>query len=246
MHPGTLLRYGIWAGVVHTADANRRHYHMTTTWLPHLITNTITLLLPEMCRLVGPPCSQPAAPHAGTRRAALHDEWNTVQAIFTQLVIDNPAYGAYVAPLAAGYLLSHPQFNIYKGAMAELRLAGLGLDALPHSATAFALTALTCDTAAAMQNDPGARGRLAALLRWGAQHQTLFSGLVLALATVIWEIGEYRIYRHEMALRGDRSKINMQWSIRDMLADCASNSMGWALALAWRSMHRPHTRHAQA
>lgn len=235
MRIGRLLRYAIWAGVVQTAHANRRHYHMTTTWLPHLATNTFALLLPDVYRLIAPfgQCRTQAA-----EPAPLQNEWNTVQSIFTQLVEDNAGYVAYVAPLAAGYLLSHPQFNIYKGNMAELRLAGLGLDALPHSATAFALTALSCDTAAAVQHDDSARGKLATLLRWGAQHQILFSGAVLALATAIWEFGEHRIYRHEMAQRGDMSKINMQWSMADMLSDCASNTIGWAAALIWRMRNR--------
>ena len=242
MRIGRLLRYVIWAGVVQTAHANRRHYHMTTTWLPHLATNTFALLLPDVYRLIAPRSQrrkQVAEP------GPLQHEWNTVQSIFTQLVDDNAAYVAYVAPLAAGYLLSHPQFNIYKGDMAELRLAGLGLDALPHSATAFALTALSCDTAAAVQHDGSTRGKLATLLRWGAQHQALFSGAVLALATAIWEFGEYRIYRHEIGLRGDMSKINMQWSVTDMLSDCASNAIGWALALAWRMMNHKDTKNTK-
>jgi hypothetical protein len=236
MRIGTLLRYGIWAGIVQTAYANRRYYHMTTTWLPHLATNSAALLLPDLYRLVAPAAAPRATSNTVTDTSPLHDEWNTMQSIFTQLVADNPSYVAYVAPLAAGYLLSHPQFNIYKGHMADLRLAGLGLDALPHSSTAFALTALTCDTAAAVRNDHAARGLLAGLFRWGAHHQTLFSGMVLILATAIWEFGEYRIYRHEMAQRGDMSKINMQWSVQDMLSDCASNTIGWAVALAWRTL----------
>ncbi len=239
MRIGRLLRYAIWAGVVQTAHANRRHYHMTTTWLPHLATNTFALLLPDVYRLVV------ASSHRSEQAAEptlLQNEWNTVQSIFRQLVEDNPSYVAYVAPLAAGYLLSHPQFNIYKGDMAEMRVAGLGLDALPHSATAFALTALTCDTVAAVQNDDSTRGMLATLFRWGARHQTLFWGMVLALATVIWEFGEYRIYRHEMAQRGDMRKINMQWSVQDMLSDCASNTIGWAVALTWRSVKHHDTK----
>src|SRR5258708_30542007 len=58
---------------------------------------------------------------------------------------DNPAYVSYVMPLALGYILSHPRFNIYKGSLAEIRVAGLGPGALPHAATRFALNPMVSD-----------------------------------------------------------------------------------------------------
>lgn len=243
MHVATLLRYGLWVAIVGTADANRRHYHLTTTWLPHLLTNSLSLLLPDLYRLVA---VRPHPPHCPRPTTQLRAERQTIQTVFAQLVHDNPAYVAYVAPLAAGYLLSHPQFNIYKGELGELRFAGFGLDAIPHSTTALALTMLSCDAALVAANNPHAAGLIAQILRWGAQHQVAFSALVLALATVIWEVGEYRIYRHEMAQRGDMRLINMQWSVDDMLTDCASNGLGWILALAWRKLQGSHLATAPA
>ncbi len=52
MHRSDMLRYCLWCGVVATAEGNRRQYTMATTWLPHLLTNTVSLLLPDALRLV--------------------------------------------------------------------------------------------------------------------------------------------------------------------------------------------------
>lgn len=226
MRPPDIIRYALWGGIVATANANRRHYHMTTTWLPHLLFNTLTLLLPEIYGLLAP--SRPAQDE---RTRLLHDT-------LTAMVRDNPRYVLYVAPLAAGYLLSHPRFNIYKGAMAEMRLAGFGLDALPHSATAFALAALVGDTAREAATHMPAEHDLAAALRWCDRHQALLSAAALTLATISWETGEYLMYRSELAQRGNMERINMQWSPRDMLFDCAANVAGWGLANVWHSARR--------
>ena len=51
MHTADLLRYGLWCGVAATAAGNRRAYRLTTAWLPHLLTNTVSLLLPDLLRL---------------------------------------------------------------------------------------------------------------------------------------------------------------------------------------------------
>lgn len=221
-----LLRYGTWGGVVVVAEANRRHYRMATTWLPHLTTNTLALLLPDLHRLLWPqpsttmPEHQPGA--AGLLRLA--------EATLSTLVRNNPHYVAYVLPLAAGYLLSSPFFNIYKGALGELRLAGFGLDALPHAATGFALATLVADgvqTAARLDEQQ-------ALVQWCARNEVAVSALALVLATAFWELGEYRIHRHELSLRGSTEAINMQWSLEDTLYDCLSNTLGWAAAMLWR------------
>ncbi len=228
MQFSNIIRYGIWCGIVQTAYANRQEYHMATTWLPHLLMNSVALLLPELYHglLAGQP--RPANP---TPTAT---GWHSVQVTLETMVCDNPHYAAYVAPLAAGYLTSHPRFNIYKGAWAEKEFAGLGLDALPHMATAFALTALVCDTASVAARTTRGTGWPGRFLRWSDRHRVGVSALVLTLATLGWEAGEYRIYRHELAQRGDRTAINMQWSRRDMLQDCAANAIGWVLATLWK------------
>ncbi len=215
-----------------TAEGNRREYHLATTWLPHLATNTLSLLLPDVYRLVARPGQKytPATrlQPAGTQPSA----WQIIGDTLAAMLHDNPSYVWYVAPLAFGYLLSAPWLNIYKGELAEQRLAGFGLDALPHASTAFALTALVRDTARAAGNQ-SAGTELASYGHWIEQHQTLISALVLALATLGWELGEYRIHRHELARRGSAEAINMQWSVADTAYDCASNVIGWLIATAW-------------
>ena len=37
-----------------------------------------------------------------------------------------------------------------------------------------------------------------------------------------------------MELRGDITKINMQWSLHDTLNDCVANTIGWVLGILWR------------
>lgn len=236
-----LLRYGLWVGIAATADANRRHYRMTTTWLPHLLTNTVSLLLPDVYRALA--SSLRARRAASASDSAVAQGLDVALRTLAALVHDNPRYVAYVTPLAAGYLLSHPDFNIYKGELGELELGGFGLDAIPHSATAFALTTLICDAATEAGHRAPANGLLGRPLCWCNQHPALFSAAVLALATAWWEAGEYLIYRHEIGQRGEASKINMQWSPRDTLYDCVSNALGWVLAIAWgEHCHRRRVR----
>jgi hypothetical protein len=215
-----LLRYSIWAAIAATADANRREYHMRTTWLPHFATNTLTLLLPDALRLLFPPGHKPA---------------NLAEQVLFDMVRDNPNYVVYVAPLAAGYLLSHPKFNIFKGDMAEIRVAGLGPDALPHGATGFALTALVTDSLEAACRVQSMKGPLVRLARRCNQNPALTSFGVLAALTFFWEYGEYRVHVHELELQGgDIARINMMWSADDTARDVAANLLGWALALLLR------------
>jgi hypothetical protein len=167
-----------------------------------------------------------AATADANRREAVEDT-------LTVMVRDNPAYAVYAAPLAVGYILSHPRCNIYKGEWAEKRFCGLSFDAIPHAATAFALTALLCDTFRAAPKIVPPRNPLAPLLRWTRRNPALASMSVLALITLVWEGGEYRIHLHEMSLRGDLAKINMMWSVQDTANDVAANLAGWALALLY-------------
>lgn len=217
MKASDLLRYGIWGVLAATADANRREYHMSTTWLPHLVTNSITLLLPDALRLLIPVKRKPS---------------NLVEDVMDAMVRDNPKYVIYVAPLAAGYILSHPKFNIFKGDMAEIRVAGLGLDALPHGSTGFALTALVQDTLqTAAELEPNNNSAFARFVRWCNEHPGLVTFSVLGGLTFFWEYGEYRVHQHELELRGgDISKINMMWSADDTARDVFANFLGWAAA----------------
>jgi hypothetical protein len=226
-----VVRYGTWGGIVATAELNRRHYHMITAWLPHLLTNTATLLLPDLMRLL--PDGRATPPARAGRPSAGHESLpQLAYRTLTLLVRDNPRYIAYVLPLAAGYLLSNPHATIYKGRAAELRLAGFGLDALPHAATAFALTAMVGDalsTAARL-----GEGRHGALIEAAGRHEAALTALALAAATLLWEVGEYKIHHHELGVGGSAAAINMQWSPEDTLFDCLANAIGWAAATLWR------------
>ena len=223
-----IIRYSLWSGVVTVAMGNRRAYALTTTWLPHLVTNSLSLLLPDMYRLVDALDQRdlPARPHVAAR-----DTLQLVRGTLDAMVRDNPSYVVYVAPLAAGYLLSSPWLNIYKGELAEKRLAGFGLDALPHAATAFALTRLIGDTLTTAAELSHVDGAAQEWIEWCARHQKFCSAVVLGLVTLMWERGEYLIYRHELDQRGSAENINMQWSASDTVTDCIANAAGWLLAI---------------
>lgn len=217
-----LLRYGVWGLVAVVADANRREYRMATTWLPHLTINTVTLFFPDLLRAVLP--RQPR---------------DVIRQALVMMARDNPNYVVYVIPLAAGYITSHPRYNIYKGAWGEIRLGGLvGLDAIPHGATAGALTLLVCDTLKTASELESSGGWLDHALEWAEQHQALASFGVLAAATLVWEVSEYYTHKYELAQRGDPALINMQWSVRDTVQDVAVNFTGWLLAILWRTLSR--------
>lgn len=216
-----LLRYGIWAVVAATANANRREYHMQTTWLPHFSVNTVTLLLPDVMRVLIPKGHEPD---------------DLVGQVMVKMARDNDNYVVYVAPLAAGYILSHPKFNIFKGDMGEMRFAGLGLDAIPHSTTGFALTALVCDTLESACAVKSARGPLARLARLCNRNPALTSFGVLAGLTFLWEFAEYSVHQYEMEQQGDISKINMMWSADDTARDVVANLLGWAGAILLRRL----------
>ena len=189
MQRSNLLRYGLWLAVAATAAANRREYHMSTTWLPHLVTNSLSLLLPDLYRVVAPDNVQNTTdPH--NKNVLLPEDLTKPLDI---LLKEDPQYAGYVMPLALGYILSHPRFNIYKGKMGELRLAGLGLDAIPHSAAQpWRFTALVCDTVDAAAETLPTNSPLAPIAQWSDQHKALFSAAVLVLATT--DLGSGRIF----------------------------------------------------
>ena len=221
------MRYGLWLGLLATADANRRHFGLATTWVFHAAGNTITLLLPEI--YAGIRCLldlDRRASRAGGMALALH-------ATIREVVRDNPQYSAYVAPLAVAYLVSHPRFNIYKGRLGALRVAGFGLDALPHAWTAAALTAGLRDGLAALAVNAPAAGRFGAAARWAGAHGIGLSGAALAALTVAYETAEWSIYRTEYrATGGDHERMNMEWSLPDTMRDIGANLTGWLVATA--------------
>jgi hypothetical protein len=223
LRAGDLLRYGLWLGLLLTARANQRHFGLPTTWVIHLTGNSLALGLPEIYGAL----SQAArldqrAEEVGETALALH------RAI-AGLVRDNPAYVGYVAPLVIGYLVSHPRFNIYRGSWGELRLAGvIGLDSIPHATTAGALTVLIDDAIATLDRQLPVASALRPPVRWAAARRRWVSAGALALLTAIYETSEWLIHNAELrATGGDASRINMEWSLPDALADVGANFAGW-------------------
>ena len=212
-----------------TAYANHRHFRLPTTWVPHLTGNTLALLLPELYRLVDHTL------HLEERwPRAEHPTWGPLLATLRELVVENPDYLDYVAPAALAYIVSHPRFNIYRGAWGELRLAGFGLDSIPHGSTAFALTNLLLDAIETLHDQTPPASVLAPWLRRLDENKILVSGLVLAGLTLLYEYGEYRIRQAELAATNyDESQVNMIWSLQDSIFDALSNALGWLTAI-WR------------
>ncbi len=253
MNVSDLVRYGLWCMLAATAAANQREYNMATTWLPHLLTNSLSLLLPDILRFLtrrqladsDMPLSSPsllAERGLGGEVNTLRSGLDIAQQSLIRTARDNPNYVIYVAPLAIGYVLSHPRFNIYKGDLGAIRVAGFGLDSLPHAATALGLAALTADTAQNAAAIAPPASPWTPLVRWSGEHPAAFSGAVLAVATLIWEVGEYRVHRYELELRGDVEKINMQWSLPDTLRDIIANCAGWLAAMFLRQVLRSTAR----
>ncbi len=225
-----LARWLLWLGVLTTAQANRAHYHMRSTWLPHLVGNTFVLFLPDAVRLIA---------RLTEGRLVPPEPLRPVLDAVKVVVCDRAAYAIEVAPFSLGYILSHPQRTIYKGPLAERRLCGFGLDAIPHAATAFGLVALAGQGLDELARQTPPRAPAAPVVRWASAHVPLVTALVLGLLTLFWEVSEWRIHEEELAEQGGREdRINMMWSPEDTAADVAANIAGWALATALRRWHR--------
>lgn len=147
---------------------------------------------------------------------------------------DNPNYVDYVAPAALAYIVSHPHFNIYRGRWGEMELLGFGLDSIPHSTTAYALSTVGYDTIETVDRHAPADAAIHSYVRWMANHKTLVVGAVMAGLTIAYETSEYVIHKSELKARNnDINQINMMWSVKDTVFDVLSNILGW-LAAVWR------------
>jgi hypothetical protein len=217
-----LLRYGLLAMMLQTAWAAQRRYRVVTAWLPNLVSIATALLLPDALRALFPP---------------RHTPRNLVEDTLITMVRDNPNYLVYVVPFALGAIAAHPRINIYKS---DVQVAGFGLDAIPHSATGFALTVLIADTFETMGGREAYHGLLAELLCWGKSNPALLTLGALALVTLIWEYGEYQILQYETThANGDLQMVNMEWSVENTVQDVISNFVGWAAAMVWRGGRSP-------
>jgi hypothetical protein len=228
-----LIRYGLWVALAETAFENRRTFRMATTWLPHFIIDSTALLLPDLVRLFGgkkKPRLALVTPN-GLTPTSSNPDVEVITDTLSAMTLDNPAYTAYVAPVALGYIVSHPKFNIYKGEMAEMRFMGLGLDAIPHGTTAFTMVSLTLDSLEYAAKVVSPRSNLYKPIKWLSEHKTLLTGGILVGATFLWEVGEYRIHVYELQKNdNDITKINMMWSMDDTIRDVVANTLGWLIA----------------
>lgn len=226
----TMLRYILWLGVLNTSNANRKYYGMPTTWVAHLTFNTFSLFLPEIYQLL----ARLGQPRGNARQQ--NELLKTVDRVIRDAVVDDPRYGIYVAPAAVAVIVAHPQFNIYKGELGKLNFLGFGLDAIPHSTTAFGFSNLIFSVLRALRchTPRDAAWRDAAV--WADAHADLVAGLLLVGASAIYETGEYLIHNEELReTSGDETKINMEWTAENTVFDLISNTFGWlAAVLLWR------------
>ncbi|MBA3532529.1 MAG: hypothetical protein H0T73_11450 [Ardenticatenales bacterium] len=225
MQPGWPMRAALWLLLAESARANRAHYpHLPTVWLPHALGNSLVLCSPELIAALDRRLGLEALCQQSTPTAALYQTLNA-------LCVENPRWGYSIAPLVLGYVLSHPRLNIYQGRWARWRFLGFGLDALPHSITAFALTLLMRDGLETLGRYLPDSSLFASVVQPLARHPALTSAAALAFLSAVWEIGEYLIQQEELRRTGgNREQINMQWSVADMSHDLLSNATGWGLA----------------
>lgn len=229
LKPTDLLRYALWLGVVNTANANRKYFGLPTTWVFHLTLDSFILFFPEILKGTNKLLQLDA------RAKQNRDLITTVHGTLNDAVVENPNYALYVAPVALAYTVSHPNFNIYKGDYAEIRLLGFGLDAIPHSLTAFAFTNLVIDTLAAFRKNTPPDAAWRGLAEFGDDHATAVAGTFLIGASAAYELGEYEIHNEELReTGGDESKINLVWSAQDTLFDIMANTLGWVVAALLR------------
>jgi hypothetical protein len=220
-----LTRYGLYTAVVATALRNRKEYGVPTAWLTHLAGNTVTLLLPDMLRLVRR--SRLPLPSAPALRAVLRT--------IDRRVRQDPNYAGYVAPLALGFVASHPDYSIYHGRWAELKFMEFGIDSLPHSTAAYALARLMSETILTLEAELPPTHPYANMLAWASRHVDALASVAVIAITLIWEISEYLAHQAELAATGrPAEEINMQWSLPDALTDSVSNLFGLLLAINTR------------
>lgn len=221
------LRYGLWAAVAGTAYRNRKEYRVPTAWLTHLVANTITLLLPEWLNLVD---RITPASAAGVQ---------PVLRTLDQRVRQDPRYAGYVAPLALGFIASHPSFSIYHGPVAEQTIMGFGLDSVPHASAAYALARLASETVLTLDHELPPNHVLTPLTQRAAPQVDLLATGIVVVVTLIWEVSEYRAHHAELNATGrDPSEINMQWSWPDAVTDSISNMAGLIAAIVVRRSHQ--------
>ncbi|MDP9316130.1 MAG: hypothetical protein M3R24_35625 [Chloroflexota bacterium] len=228
------LRYGLWLAVAGTAYRNRKEYGVPTAWLTHLVGNTITLLLPEWLRLLQHLTAVTSMPGV-----------EPVVRTLDQRVRHDPRYAGYVAPLALGFVASHPSYSIYHGRWAERTILGFGIDSLPHASAAYALARLLSQTLLTLDAELPPHHPLAPLTRRAVPQVDLLAAAAVALVTLVWEVSEYQAHQAELNATGrDAAEINMQWSWPDAITDSISNLAGLLAAIMVRRRHQISAQHS--
>ncbi len=217
-----LLRLALWIGILWSVNGTRRNSRLPTTWMVHLVGNTLLLGLPEIYRGLS------RVLHLDARARRNPDGIiSTGNAVMNEMVVENPRYAVYVTPVASAIIAAHPSINIYKADWAERAFFGLGLDSIPHSLTAFSLTHMVYDFLALPV--------VARRMPWATQHKTEISAGVLAAASLFYESGELAIHLQETKIiKDDPSKMAMKWSVPDTIQDLFANSVGWLAAVLMR------------
>ncbi len=228
-------RLGLWGLLLNTANANRVAYGLPTTWVPHTLGNTLGLALPEIVD---------AADAALGRLAPGSVSLTALRAAAQEVTSEPRGWARTMAPITLAYVVSHPDFNIYRGELGEVRCLGFGLDSIPHSLTAAALTMLVYDGLTALHTHTPSEAAIAPLVEAGYRQRVGLAALILAGLTAFYEYSEYSIHQAELrATGGDESRINMMWDAEDTAKDVASNGLGW---LAATLVHLARTRRAVA
>ena len=226
MHPADLLRYGLWTAVAATAARNRKEYSVPTAWLTHLAGNTVTLLLPDVLHLAAR-----ADYEVPTGRPLLRAMIRTLD----RRVRQDPSYAVYAAPLAVGFILSHPDYSIYHGRWAERTVLGFGVDSIPHATAAYSLARLFSESVLTLDAELPRTAPLAPPLHWVAEHVDGLAALMVVAVSLAWEVSEYLAHHAELRATGrDAHEINMQWTPLDAMTDTISNLLGLAAAIAVR------------
>jgi hypothetical protein len=159
-------------------------------------------------------------------------------------VRQDPHYASYVAPLAIGFIASHPDYSIYHGQWAERTLFGFGVDTIPHATAAYGLARFVSETALTLHAETPASNRISPLAHWAAQHVDGLAITTVFIVTCLWELSEYLAHHAEIEATGrDASEVNMQWSVIDAITDSISNLVGLAAAIQVR--HKIATTKAQ-
>ncbi len=216
------LRYGLWMAVAATARRNRQEYRVPTAWLTHLVGNSVTLLLPEWLQLLN---------HVPSLRTS--DAARPLLRTLDRRVRDDPRYAVYAAPLALGFIASHPSYSIYHGTWAERNVLGFGVDSIPHASAAYGLSRLVTRTLVTLDAELSSDHPLAVLVRPCANYADALSALVVAVVTLVWEVSEYRAHHAELQATGRAPhEINMQWSWPDAITDSIANLAGLLAAVA--------------